>query len=167
MSRRNMSEVAADTAEDNPLKFLIIVILIIAAVGLAIWGISVVAAPFFGAAEAHRQVNSATNQIGKNDHFFQLDKDIHSQAQSAQIAQAQLDAFNKTNPPSGTEGFQISEQRTNLQNQVLGPQQLCLQNVKEYNNDAVNFTSAAFRDANLPASFDAGACTDPSKLPAN
>jgi hypothetical protein len=165
MSRRNMSEVAADSLDENPLKFILGLILIFAAVGFAIWGISVVASPFFGAAEAHKQINSATNRIGQNDAFFQLDKDIRSQAQNAALAQKQLDAFNKTNPPAPGEGFQISEQRTNLSNAVTGSQQLCVQNVNEYNNKSVNYTAADFKAVNLPASFSPDVCTDPSKLP--
>lgn len=164
MSRNSIDDLG-ERFENNPIGCTFVGVLVVALVGLAIWGVSVVASPFFGAAEAHKQINSVTNRIGQNDAFFQLDKDIRSQAENAALAQKQLDAFNKTNPPAPGEGFQISEQRTNLSNAVTGSQQLCVQNVNEYNNKSVNYTAADFKAVNLPASFSADVCTDPSKLP--
>lgn len=170
MSRNSIDDLG-ERFENNPIGCTFVGLLVLAVVGGLIsflfWGGSVLFSDFFGAGNAQKQINSVDNRLGQYDHFFQLDKDIRSQAQAAALAQKQLDAFNKTNPPSPSEGFQISEQRTNLQNQVLGPEQLCQTNVATYNNDAVKYTAAKFKDANLPASFDASACTDPSKLPAS
>lgn len=129
------------------------------------WAGSVLLAPVFGFGDAVKKTVTGTNILDQYEHFLTLDKDIRGEAQAAQLAQQKLDAFNKQYPPSPSESFTISEQRTNLQSDVTGPQQICMTNVAEYNNEAKAYTRTAFKDNRLPDSFDPAACTDPTKLP--
>lgn len=134
-------------------------------IGAIFWGISVATSDIKGQGDAQMQINSGTNRIGQYTHFWTLDKDIRSQAQNAATAKQQLDDFNKAMPISKDEPFNISEQRTSLQNNYNGPLQLCRANVAQYNNDSKAYTSAKFKDSQLPWSYDPAACESPTNLP--
>lgn len=136
------------------------------AIGAVVWGISVATSDVRGQGDATKQINSGTNRIDQYTHFWTLDKDIRSQAQNIATAKQQLDDFNKAMPISKDEPFNISEQRTSLQNNYNGPLQLCRANVAQYNNDSKAYTSAKFKDSQLPWSYDPTACDSPTNLPA-
>lgn len=148
--------------------FLITLVIVLGAIliGGIIWGISVATSDVRGQGDAVRQINSGTNRIEQYDHFFKLDADIRSQAQNAANAKAQLDAFNKTTPPSSTESFSITESRNNLQSAYTGMTQICVSNVNKYNNDSASYTMAKFKDSGLPWNYNTNVCTNPDSLPA-
>ena len=150
----------------HPVRWAVIAaILLFVVLPLGTWAGSVILSPVFGAGNAVKKVMAPDNMLGQYQHFLALDKDIRSEAQNAQAAQKQLDAYNKQYPPNPDESFAVTQQRNNLQSQVSGPQQLCATNVAQYNNDAKAITSTLFKDNRLPASFDAAVCTDPTLLP--
>jgi hypothetical protein len=144
---------------------ILAVILGFMAVGAVIWGISVATSDIRGQGDAQMQINSGTNRIDQYTHFWTLDKDIRSQSQNVATAKQQLDDFNKAMPISKDEPFNISEQRTSLQNNYNGPLQLCRANVAQYNNDSKAYTSAKFKDSQLPWGYDPTACDSPISLP--
>lgn len=149
----------------HPVRWAILAVVALIVLLFGSWLGSVMLSPVFGAGNAVKKVMSSDNMLGQYDHFMALDKDIRSQSEAAQQAQSTLDLFNKTYPPSSTESFQVTQQRSNLQADVSGPQQLCLQNVNKYDNDAKALTSTLFKDNRLPESFDPASCTNPAKLP--
>jgi hypothetical protein len=131
-----------------------------------LWGLGVFTADAKGRGDAYKQIHSGTNRIAQYDRFFQLDADIRTYAEQAAAAKQKLDEFNKQYPPSSTEAFNVSEMRTNLQNNQSGPEQLCRTDVNDYNNaSAATYTQGQFKASSLPWNYDVAVCTDPSKLP--
>jgi hypothetical protein len=156
-----------DVAKGIGAGWLLVIILGVLALvtGAIFWGIGVATSDLKGQGDAIKQINSGTNRIEQYTHFWTLDKDIRSQAQNVATAKQQLADFNKAMPISKDEPFNISEQRTSLQNNYNGPLQLCRANVAQYNNDSKAYTSAKFKDSQLPWSYDPTACDSPTNLP--
>jgi hypothetical protein len=144
---------------------LLLVILGFMAIGAVIWGVSVATSDVRGQGDAQMQINSGTNRIDQYTHFWTLDKDIRAESANIATAKQQLADFNKSMPISKDEPFNISEQRTSLQNNYNGPLQLCRANVAQYNNDSKAYTSAKFKDSQLPWSYDPSVCDNPAALP--
>lgn len=141
----------------------ILILLLVLVLAFVAWIASLAMAPVLGFGGAVKQVFSSDNMLGQYDHFLKLDGDIRAEANQAAANQKALDTFNKSNPPGGS--WTIEQQRQSLAAAVSGPVNVCLSNVAQYNNDARALTKEAFKDHNLPDSFPAAACTDPTQLP--
>lgn len=142
----------------------IITTAVIAALVFAAWGVGIVTAPWVGRQNAHRIINNPLNQIEQYNHFFTLDADIHTEATEVHNAQAQLDAFNKANPPGTPDpAGQLAQQRSVLMSNVTGAADVCSRNVNRYNADAVAYTTADFLSKSLPAREDLTTCEVPNQ----
>jgi len=132
---------------------LIIVIMItVAVIGAAVWGIGVAISDIQGRGEATKLKNSALNRTQAQAQFHSTFEEIRALDQKLTDAQANLDAFNNQHPNvgNGTPYDPLLQQQGNLQRDATGAQQQCRNAVADYNASTETYTLRDFRDSDLP-----------------
>lgn len=119
--------------------WVLIIILVILAVGGAIWGISVAVSAPKGVGDAVIKKNSAENWTAAQARFEDLYADIQASDRKIQVARSAVE----TAPNDKT-----------AQQTLQGVQSACISFVGEYNAEARKFLSEEFRSADLPAQID-------------
>lgn len=121
--------------------WLIVIALIVLGVitTLALWAGGVLFAPVAGRANAYQQQQSGNNRIFAQQHFEQLYADIQAADRKIGPAEAAVQA----NPGS-------SYYQTNLD----GLENICIDDVQQYNQDAHKYLLKDFRTADLPPQID-------------
>lgn len=159
-----LSSYIEDTGDDlvvhwgKILGFVVIVILVLTAIQFAVWGLGIVTAPWAGRQNVHRIINKPNNIIAVNNSFFTLNGDIATDAQNLKTAAAQADAHRKATADKPDPTGAIEQEQADLDTTVTGLSAHCAGLVQQYNNDAVNYTKAAFLSSNLPATQDPTQC---------
>jgi hypothetical protein len=143
----------------------LLVIAVCAVLGWVVWGMTVATSDIKGRGDQQIQNNSAVNRTFQYEHFLQLDGTIRSQAQIADAARAKVAHFEKTHPNAADDSFNVGQERSQIDQDATGAEQICQTNVAQYNNEAQSFLRAKFVDSRLPASFPSTVCTDVSTLP--
>jgi len=103
--------------------------------GIGVWGFKVITSDIKGKGDATRQINSADNRIGIQEHFHTLMADITKSDRALDIAAADKAA----NP--GDDFY-----ATNYSGMVKH----CIDVVEQYNADAQKITKSKWLDPNLP-----------------
>lgn len=129
------------------------------ALTFASWGIGIWTAPWAGRQNVHRIINSPSNIIFQNDHFYALNADYNTDVQNLRTAERQLAAYQKANP-SGTPDpiGAIANETAREQSVVTGLSAQCTQVANTYDNDARNYTKDPFLSHNLPYQLDPTTC---------
>lgn len=155
----------AEDFEDRPLITGAKALLWVAAIGVlvlaALWGFGVVTAPWKGKGDAYIQKNSAANWVAAQRTFHQEDNDYTTdlvKIGDAKATLAQFEAGAKPDPNS-IAAFQWQQQDTNLRTDLAGLKLACEQVAANYATDAQSYLTESFRDAGLPATLDAAACS--------
>ena len=120
----------------------ILALLIIAP--LVAWGLSVAGAPIFGQGEAFKQKESAANRIFAQAYFQTTAKEIKA-------TQDRINQLSTVKPRS-------AEQEVRYE----GLRSYCAGLVGDYNARSETYTTQQFKDASLPASFDATTDCEPT-----
>ena len=148
------------------LVFLAIVV--IGGLSWGVWYLTVATSDVVGKGNQTIQNNSAEERTFQYKHFLQLDADIRTQAQAAQVSRDAVADFEKAHPNAAADSFNAGQERSQLNTDARGAAQICLGSVNEYNNSVKSFLSHKYVDVRLPDSFNVAACTkDPSLLPAS
>ena len=113
-----------------------------------------------GAIAVHNTIWGPDNQITTYNHFFDLNAAYQSQVAQVPVLQSELATFNKQNPSGASDPFgQIANQRSQIDASITGLEQQCITNANQYNNDALKYTEAPFKDNNLPVTLSPAACS--------
>lgn len=126
------------------LLWALIIIVIFAVAGIAVWGVRVATAPIKGQGDAAITKYSAENWVRAQAKFEERYQDIQATDQKIQVA---TDAA-KANPNDKTAG-----------QTAAGLKSYCISAVADYNAEARKYLSADFRAADLPSRIDT---TDPA-----
>lgn len=117
--------------------FFLVIALI---VGGSTW-LKAVTAPFFGWAEAERQIESAPSRIANYNHFFDLCAAVEGYEDQIVVLQDQLD---ETGPDD-------TREVNRLRSTISGIEGQRARAIRQYNADATkDYTQARFRDSDLP-----------------
>jgi flagellar biosynthesis/type III secretory pathway M-ring protein FliF/YscJ len=119
-------------------KWVAASVALVLVIGALIWVITVVSSDTKGAGDAHKQNQSGTNRIAKQEMFQQLYNDIKAADQNVDLMYQ-----TKTDDPSYVN-------KTNYTGAVAH----CRQLVANYNAEAKKYTSADWRDNELPSEID-------------
>jgi hypothetical protein len=128
---------------------------------VVLWTTGVVTAPWKGKGDAYIQKNSADNWVAAQRTFHQENNDYTAdlvKIRDAKTALTQFEAGAKPHPNS-IAAFQWQQQDTNLRTTLTGLEQGCEQVAANYATDAQSYLTESFRDAGLPATLDAAACS--------
>lgn len=137
------------------LGILVIVLIVGALIGAAVWGIGVATSDVAGRGEAVIQKNSATNRIQAQAQFEASFAHVKQFTQQYRDANAAVAAFTAAHPDvgNGTAFDPLAEQLVNLQRTATGIRQQCLNVVARYEADARTYTAEDFRAVDLPHTF--------------
>jgi hypothetical protein len=108
---------------------------VLAVLGIAVWGFKVATSDIKGSGDATRQINSADNRIGSQEHFHTLMADILKSDRALDIAAADKAAH------PGDDFY-----ATNYSGMVKH----CIDVVEQYNADAQKVSKSKWLDPNLP-----------------
>lgn len=158
-----------DRLEDHPVKtgwqlaFLTVggIVLIGVIVMAALWGFGVVTAPWVGKGDAYQQKNSAQNWVSAQKEFHQDQNDVTSDQANIAAAKKSLSDWQKANPAPSNDPIaytQWSQQETNYQTAIVGPQQACRNSVQDYNTASESYLTEDWKDAGLPTTLDTSLC---------
>ncbi len=156
----------AEDFEHKPLITGFKVVLWVVVLGILVtallWGTGVVTAPWKGKGDAYIQKNSADNWVAAQRTFHQEDNDYTADLGKIRDAKAALATFETgAKPdPNSIAAFQWQQQDTNLRTDLTGLEQGCQQVAANYATDAQSYLTESFRDAGLPATLDAAACSN-------
>jgi hypothetical protein len=128
----------------NEIGAVVLTVLALIAIPLAIWAASVAAAPLFGKGEAFKQKESAVNRVFAQGYFQTTAKEIKA-------TQAKINQLAATKPRS-------LEQEVRYE----GLRSYCAGLIGDYNAKSETYTTQQFKDASLPASFDAATDCEPT-----
>jgi hypothetical protein len=133
------------TEQENPdrLGFSIgirvaLIFLVVAIIGLMVWGFRVVTSPVKGEGDATIQKNSAANRIAARQEYQNIYEDIQGSDQ-------RIDVYAET--------YAADKSSVNLTN-LTGAKTYCLSRVRDYNALSKKYLSADFRPETLPAQID-------------
>lgn len=137
------------------LGIFVLLLIVGALIGAAVWGIGVATSDVAGRGEAVIQKNSATNRIQAQAQFEAAFAHVKQFTQQLRDAQAQVDAYTAAHPDlgNGTPYDPVAEQLVNLQRTATGLKQQCQNTVARYEADARTYTSEDFRAIDLPLTF--------------
>lgn len=151
--------------EDKPLITVFKVVFWLVVLGVLVtvllWGTGVVTAPWKGQGDAYIQKNSADNWVAAQRTFHQENNDYTAdlvKISDAKAARARFEAGPKPDPNT-ISGFQWQQQDSNLNTDLSGLRLACQQVAANYTTDAQSYLTESFRDAGLPATLDAAACS--------
>jgi hypothetical protein len=119
------------------------------------WAVDVATSDVHGRGDQVRHANSGTNRSEWYIHFYDLKTAYEGDVNAVQVAKEAVAQFNKDNGPTGGD----SQQRTNLETNLIGARQLCANVAYAYNNDSLKTrVGAQFKDSGLPETLDPNAC---------
>jgi preprotein translocase subunit SecF len=147
------------------LWYIALAVIIISVVSAAIWYFNVATSDIQGRGNQKIQINSADNRTFQYEHFLQLDGTIRSQAQTADASRTAVTRFEKQHPNASQDNFATTQLRGQIEQDATGAEQICRNNVAQYNNEAASVLRQKFVDNRLPVSFPSGVCTDVTLLP--
>lgn len=130
------------------LSWLIIIVLVIAALSISIWAFTVLTSGIKGAGDATIQKNSGSNKIVQDARFQQLFESYNGSIAKIEIAAAAV----QTSPNDKTAKVNLT-----------GAQQYCVDIVNQYNALAQSFIAEDFRGTNLPSKLDQSTCIEEDK----
>lgn len=125
------------------LGWVITILIIVALIGAASWGITVAVSGIKGQGDATIQKNSGTNRIVQDARFQQLYQEYKGSFAKIELAQQAVQADPKDRVA-----------QTNL----TGIQQHCVDIANEYNGLALSFIAQDFVGTNLPSTLDQASC---------
>ncbi len=135
---------AARRTVPSALIWLLVIIAVFAAIGVGAWVFKVATSDVKGAGDATRQNNSAANRLQAQAKYAQLHEGIRAADKNittlAQVVATDPTVVNKTN--------------------LTGAQNVCQQNVAEYNAMAVNVLTRDWIPVELPARVGDDQATD-------
>jgi hypothetical protein len=146
----------------SAIKWAIIAIIVILGLVALVWGITTGWSYWQGRGDLVRQHNSSDNFISAQGQFTQENQDYQNFLRvNIPAAKRSLDQFNQAHPtiPGDLSGISLANQQQTLQDNLQGVEAGCAQVAGDYNAQTQNYLSRDFRNANLPPSLDAGACT--------
>jgi hypothetical protein len=120
--------------------WVIAIVLLIGAIGVGTWWFSVKTSDLKGRGDATKIHNSATNRIFAQQHF----EDMYAEITDRDVP----------NLKSARAALKLAPHDQARQTNVTGVQQICNQDVADYNAAARKFLERDFRAADLPAHID-------------
>lgn len=155
----------SDDLEDKPVKTIFkwigIIFGICVVLTVAVWGIGVGLSWWGGQGDAYQQKNSAQNWVSAQKEFHQDQNDVTSDQANIATAKKTLSDWQKANPAPTNDPIaytQWSQQETNYQTAVTGPQQACRNSVQDYNTASESYLTEDWKDAGLPITLDTSLC---------
>lgn len=115
--------------------WVVVTVLILAAISAGVWGIRVATAPVVGVGDAHITKYSAENWTKAQARFEGLYAEIVATDQKISVAKSALDA---------------SPNDRTAKDNYYGTQTVCLSFVADYNAEARSYLAEDFRAADLP-----------------
>lgn len=115
-----------------------LVVLVVAIIGIGVWGFRVATSDVKGEGDATIQKNSAPNRVQARQEFQNIYEDI-------QGADQRIDVM--------AEAYAASKTTVNQTN-LTGAKTYCISRVREYNALSKKYLSADFRPEGLPAAID-------------
>jgi hypothetical protein len=156
---------SAEDFEHKPLitgaKVLFWITLIVVVLLAALWGTGVLTAPWKGKGDAYVKQQSADNWVAAQRTFHQQNNDFTADLGKIKGARQELSQFEggAKPDPNSISGFQWQQQDTNLRTTLTGLTQNCQQLAADYDTNAQSYLTKEFRDAGLPDTLDAAACS--------
>ena len=159
-----------DRLEDHPAKttFQIVFLAVggLLVIGLiatgVLWSTGVIFSGVKGKGDAVVQNNSAQNWTTAQRTFHSEYNLVEADKAKIATAKTNLDQWKAANPAPTNDPIayqQWSQQESNYQTSLIGPQQECLNTVADYNTNAKSYLTQDWRDASLPESLPTSDCS--------